>query len=35
RTQTPSIDAVLELIGRDAVLERLDRALATLAAQSR
>ncbi len=28
RTQTPSIDAVLELIGRDAVLERLDRALA-------
>ncbi len=28
RTQTPSIDAVLELIGRDAVLERLHRALA-------
>lgn len=28
RTQTPSIDAVLELIGRDAVLERLDKALA-------
>ena len=28
RTQTPSIDAVLELIGRDTVLERLDRALA-------
>ncbi|HYM47454.1 MAG TPA: glutamate--tRNA ligase [Burkholderiaceae bacterium] len=35
RTQTPSIDAVLELIGRDAVLERVDRALAMLAAQSR
>jgi glutamyl-tRNA synthetase len=28
RTQTPSIDAVLELIGRDAVLERLRAALA-------
>ena len=28
RTQTPSIDAVLELIGRDTVLARLDRALA-------
>jgi len=28
RAQTPSIDAVLELIGRDAVLERLDKALA-------
>ena len=28
RTQTPSIDVVLELIGRDTVLERLDRALA-------
>ncbi len=28
RTQTPSIDAVLELIGRDAVLERLHKALA-------
>ncbi len=28
RTQTPSIDAVLELIGRDAVLERLRDALA-------
>jgi len=27
RTQTPSIDAVLELIGRDAVLERLRAAL--------
>jgi glutamyl-tRNA synthetase len=27
RTQTPSIDAVLELIGRDAVLQRLDAAL--------
>jgi glutamyl-tRNA synthetase len=26
RTQTPSIDAVLELIGRDKVLERIDRA---------
>ena len=35
RTQTPSIDAVLELIGRDAVLERLDRALATQALQAR
>ena len=34
-TQTPSIDAVLELIGRDAVLARLDRALAMHAAQSR
>jgi glutamyl-tRNA synthetase len=30
RTQTPSIDAVLELIGRDAVLARLDAALATV-----
>jgi glutamyl-tRNA synthetase len=28
QTQTPSIDAVLELIGRDVVLERLDAALA-------
>jgi glutamyl-tRNA synthetase len=27
RTQTPSIDAVLELIGREAVLQRLDAAL--------
>jgi len=27
RTQTPSIDAVLELIGRDAVLRRLHAAL--------
>jgi len=27
RTQTPSIDAVLELVGRDAVLGRLDAAL--------
>jgi glutamyl-tRNA synthetase len=27
RTQTPSIDAVLELIGRDEVLRRLDAAL--------
>jgi glutamyl-tRNA synthetase len=27
RTQTPSIDAVLELIGRDSVLQRLDAAL--------
>ncbi len=35
RTQTPSIDAVLELIGRDAVLERLDRALEIQAAQPR
>ena len=35
RTQTPSIDAVLELIGRDKVLERLDRALASSAAQAR
>ena len=35
RTQTPSIDAVLELIGRDTVLERIDRALATPAAQPR
>ena len=35
RTQTPSIDAVLELIGRDTVLERIDRALAVPAAQSR
>ena len=35
RTQTPSIDAVLELIGRDAVLERIDRALAIPAARSR
>ncbi len=34
-TQTPSIDAVLELIGRDAVLARLDRALAMHVAQSR
>ncbi len=30
RTQTPSIDAVLELIGRDAVLERLAKALGRL-----
>jgi glutamyl-tRNA synthetase len=29
QTQTPSIDAVLELIGRDAVLARIDSALAT------
>ena len=35
RTQTPSIDAVLELIGRDTVLERLDRALALTPAQPR
>ena len=28
-TQTPSIDAVIELIGRERVLERLDRELAT------
>ncbi|MDQ3447240.1 MAG: glutamate--tRNA ligase [Pseudomonadota bacterium] len=35
RTQTPSIDAVLELIGRDAVLERIDRALSIPAARSR
>ena len=35
RTQTPSIDAVLELIGRDKVLERLDRALALTPAQLR
>jgi glutamyl-tRNA synthetase len=35
RTQTPSIDAVLELIGRDKVLERIDRALAISAAQVR
>ncbi len=35
RTQTPSIDAVLELIGRDKVLERIDRALATSATQAR
>jgi glutamyl-tRNA synthetase len=28
RTQTPSIDAVLELIGRDVVLQRLEEALA-------
>ncbi|MGZ9058937.1 MAG: glutamate--tRNA ligase [Burkholderiaceae bacterium] len=34
RTQTPSIDAVLELIGRDKVLDRIDRALAITAAQS-
>ena len=27
QTQTPSIDAVLELIGRDAVVARLDAAL--------
>jgi glutamyl-tRNA synthetase len=27
RTQTPSIDAVLELIGRDKVIDRIDRAL--------
>jgi glutamyl-tRNA synthetase len=32
RTQTPSIDAVLELIGRDAVLQRLDAALERAAA---
>ncbi len=31
RTQTPSIDAVLELIGRDVVKARLDAALAGLA----
>jgi glutamyl-tRNA synthetase len=35
RTQTPSIDAVLELIGRDKVLERIDRTLAIPAAQPR
>ncbi|HET9023004.1 MAG TPA: glutamate--tRNA ligase [Burkholderiaceae bacterium] len=29
QTQTPSIDAVLELIGRDVVLKRLDAVLAT------
>jgi glutamyl-tRNA synthetase len=29
QTQTPSIDAVLELIGRDIVLQRLDAALAS------
>ncbi|MGZ8994768.1 MAG: glutamate--tRNA ligase, partial [Burkholderiaceae bacterium] len=34
RTQTPSIDAVLELIGRDKAIERIDRALAVSAAQS-
>jgi glutamyl-tRNA synthetase len=28
REQTPSIDAVLELIGREAVLDRLRKALA-------
>ena len=28
QTQTPSIDAVLELIGRDAVLSHIDAALA-------
>jgi glutamyl-tRNA synthetase len=28
RTQTPSIDAVLELVGRDTVLERVAAALA-------
>jgi glutamyl/glutaminyl-tRNA synthetase len=28
RTQTPSIDATLELVGRGAVLERLASALA-------
>ena len=27
RPQTPSIDAVLELVGREAVLARLDRCL--------
>ena len=27
RTQTPSIDAVLELIGRDTVLQRLREAI--------
>jgi glutamyl-tRNA synthetase len=31
QTQTPSIDAVLELIGRDAVLARIDSALALTA----
>jgi len=31
RTQTPSIDAVLELIGRDAVLQRLHDVLARIA----
>ena len=31
QTQTPSIDAVLELIGRDAVLARIDSALALAA----
>ena len=31
QTQTPSIDAVLELIGRDAVLTRIDSALALTA----
>ena len=35
RTQTPSLDAVLALIGRDTVLGRLDRALAIQPAQSR
>jgi len=29
QTQTPSIDAVLELIGRDIVLQRLDAVLAS------
>ena len=32
KTQTPSIDAVLELIGKDATLERIDAALARTAA---
>ena len=35
RTQTPSIHAVLELIGRDKVLERIDRALAIAVPQPR
>ena len=32
RTQTPSVDAVLELIGRDTVLARVRRAVALLEA---
>ena len=34
RAQTPSIDAVLELVGRETVLERLDAALKRVGAAS-
>ena len=32
--QSPSIDAVMQLVGRDRVLARIDRVLALLASQA-